>query len=66
LAAPLESHAETSVPLPALEISDDFSTHSNHGSYLRYESNSEYDEHVDDKNTDVEPPKMPRLAQTTL
>jgi hypothetical protein len=39
LHAPLEPHADTFVPLPAPDISDDESTHSDHGSYM----SSEYD-----------------------
>jgi hypothetical protein len=40
LHAPLEPHAETFVPLPAPDISDDESTHSDHGSYLSFEIDS--------------------------
>jgi hypothetical protein len=61
LHAPLEPHAETSVPLPAPDISDDESTHSDHGSNLSSESDLEDDEHAD-----VEPPQIPKWAQTTL
>jgi hypothetical protein len=55
LHAPLEPHAETFVPLPAPDISDDESTHSAHGSNLSSESDSEDDEHVDDQHADAEP-----------
>ena len=47
--APLESHVETYVPLPPLCISDDESTHSDHGSDLSSESDLEDDEHADDE-----------------
>jgi hypothetical protein len=46
LHAPLEPHAETFVPLPAPDISDDESTHSDHGSDLSSESDSEDDEQM--------------------
>ena len=46
--APLESHVETFAPLPAPNIHDDESTHSNHDSYLSFEPNEEHeDEYVD-------------------
>ena len=46
LHAPLESHAETFVPLPTPHIRDDESTHSDHDSYLSSESDGEH-EYVD-------------------
>ena len=58
---PLESYVETSVPLPPPCISDDESTHSYHGSYLSFESNSKHDEHAND-----EPQQMPKWAQSTI
>jgi hypothetical protein len=66
LHAPLELHAETFVPLPTKNISDDESTHSDNDSYMSSESDSEDDEHVDDEHVDVEPPQIPKWAQTTL
>ena len=46
--APLESYAENSVPLPALNIHDDESIHSDHDSNLSSESDEEHeDEYVD-------------------
>jgi hypothetical protein len=47
--APLETHAKTSILAPAPDIIYDESTHSNHGSDLSSEFDSEYDEHVDDE-----------------
>ena len=46
--APLESHAETFVPILAPKIHDDGSTHSYHDSYLSFEHDEEHEhEHVD-------------------
>ena len=48
LHAPLESHAETFVPLPTPHILDDESTHSDHDSDLSFESDGEHEhEYVD-------------------
>jgi hypothetical protein len=66
LHAPLEPHAKTSVPLPAPNINDDETNHSDHGSDLSSESDSEYDEYVDDEHANVEPSQMLKWAQTTL
>ena len=55
--APLEPHVETFVPLPPPCISDDESTHSNHGSYPCSEFDSKDDEHAYD-----EPQQMPKWA----
>ena len=41
--APLESHAETFVPLPAPNIRDDESTHSNNDSDLSSEPDEEHE-----------------------
>jgi hypothetical protein len=46
-----EPHANTYVPLPAPDISDDESTHSDHG----LDQSSEFDSE-DDEHADVEPP----------
>jgi hypothetical protein len=43
----LEPHVDTFVPLPALDFSDDESTHSDHGSDLSSKSDLEDDEHAD-------------------
>jgi hypothetical protein len=56
LHALLKPHAESFVPLPTLDISDDEYTHSDHGSGLNSKSNLKYDEHVDHDHADVEPP----------
>lgn len=61
LHASLEPHAETSIPFPAPDISDDESTHSDHGSDLSSKYDQEEYEHVD-----VEPPQMPKWEHTTL
>ena len=47
--APLEPHVETYVPLPPPCISDDESTHSDHGSHLSSQSDSEDDENANDE-----------------
>ena len=48
LHAPLESHAETFVPLPTPHIRDDESSHSDHDSYLSSKSDREHEhEYVD-------------------
>jgi hypothetical protein len=61
LHAPLEPHAETSVPPPAPNVRDGESTYSNHDLDLSSEFNSKFDENVDD-----EPQQMPEWTQTTL
>ena len=59
--APLETHVETFVPLPPPCISDNESTHSNHGSDLRSKYDLEDNEHADN-----EPQQMPKWAQSTI
>jgi hypothetical protein len=66
LHAPLEPHVDTFVQLPTPYISDDESTHLDHGLDLSSKCDLEDGEYCNDENVDVKPPQIPKWAQTTL
>jgi hypothetical protein len=54
------------IPLLAPNISDDEYTHLDNGSYMSFEYDLEYYEHVNDDHEDVEPPHIPKWVHTAL